>query len=46
MTLGLWTQMWGLAYGEFEGSPRQVYVLLFAGMSCYVIGASLVANIW
>jgi hypothetical protein len=45
ITGGLWTQMWGLIYGEFEGSPKSAYFLLGGGMICYIIGAFLIANI-
>jgi hypothetical protein len=45
ITAGFWTQMWGLVYGEFEGSPRRAYVLLGAGVLCYLIGAFVIANI-
>lgn len=43
-TAGLWTSMWGLAYGEFKGSRKSAYVLLAAGMLCYLVGAFLIAN--
>jgi glucose uptake protein GlcU len=45
ITGGLWTQMWGLIFGEFEGSPKSAYFLLGGGMICYIIGAFLIANI-
>lgn len=45
ITMGLWTQMWGLVYGEFEGSPKKAYVLLAAGVLSYIIGAMIIANI-
>lgn len=44
-TAGLWTTLWGLAYGEFKGSPRHAYVLLVMSMLCYMIGAILIANL-
>jgi hypothetical protein len=44
-TAGLWTSMWGLAYGEFKGSRKSAYVLLAGGMLCYLVGAYLIANI-
>lgn len=43
-TAGLWTTMWGLVYGEFEGTPKHAYVLLAGAMVCYLIGAVLIAN--
>ena len=43
-TAGLWTTMWGLVYGEFEGSPKYAYVLLAGAMVSYFIGAFLIAS--
>ncbi len=45
ITAGLWTQMWGLVYGEFKGSPKKAYVLLGLGVIFYMIGASIISNI-
>jgi hypothetical protein len=45
ITAGLWTQLWGLLFGEFAGSPRRAYVFLGGGMLCYILGASIIANI-
>lgn len=45
MTSGFWTQMWGLAYGEFEGAPKKAYAFLFSGIACYVLGAYFIANL-
>jgi len=45
MTSGFWTQMWGLASGEFEGAPKKAYIFLFSGVSCYVLGAYFIANL-
>lgn len=45
ITAGLWTQMWGLVYGEFKGSPRRTYVYLFSGILCYLIGAFVISNV-
>lgn len=39
LTSGLWTQLWGLAYGEFRGAPVSAYVYQFASFACYVAGA-------
>lgn len=39
LTCGLWTQLWGLAYGEFRGAPARAYVYQFASFACYVAGA-------
>lgn len=45
VTSGLWTQIWGLVYGEFKGAPRISYLLLGAGVLCYITGAFIIANI-
>lgn len=42
MTAGLWTQLWGLAYGEFKGAPRRSYIALVAAVLCYFAGAFIV----
>jgi hypothetical protein len=44
ITGGLWTQMWGLAYGEFKGSPRIAYVLLVAGLLSYLAGVFIISS--
>jgi len=41
---GLWTQLWGLAYGEFKGSPRRAYVALFFAIVLYLIGVAIIAG--
>lgn len=41
---GLWTQLWGLAYGEFKGSPRRAYVALFVAIVLYLIGVAIIAG--
>lgn len=41
VTMGLWTQFWGLVYGEFKGASRRAYILLFAGIALYLLGAYL-----
>jgi glucose uptake protein GlcU len=43
VTSGLWTQIWGLVYGEFKGSPRLGYLLLFGGFLSYVIGVVFIS---
>jgi hypothetical protein len=43
ITSGLWTQLWGLKYGEFKDSPPRAYVALFGGVGLY-IGAYLIAS--
>jgi glucose uptake protein GlcU len=42
MTAGLWTQLWGLVYGEFKGAPRKSYFALVAAVLCYFAGAYIV----
>lgn len=39
LTCGLWTQLWGLRYGEFRGAPMSAYVLQFSSFACYILGA-------
>ncbi len=46
ITSGLWTQMWGLVYGEFRGSPKKTYVYLFSGILCYLVGAFVISNVF
>lgn len=43
VTANLWTQLWGLAYGEFRGASRRVYAALAGAILFYLIGAYLVA---
>ena len=43
LTSALWTQLWGLGYGEFKGAPKSAYVYLFLSFACYVAGACCVA---
>lgn len=45
VTSGLWTQMWGLLFGEFKGAPRRAYLLLGGGVLCYITGAFIISNI-
>jgi hypothetical protein len=44
LTGGLWTQMWGLVYGEFKGASRQAYAALGLSILLYLIGAAVVVN--
>jgi hypothetical protein len=44
-TAGLWTQLWGLIYGEFKGAPKKSYLLLGGGVVCYLLGALIIANL-
>lgn len=43
LTSGLWTQLWGLKYGEFKGAPVSAYVYLFLSFACYVAGACCIS---
>jgi hypothetical protein len=43
VTSGLWTQAWGLIYGEFKGSSRRTYIALFTGLGLYLVGAYIIA---
>lgn len=45
VTSGLWTQMWGLLFGEFEGAPGKAYLLLVSGVLCYIAGAFIISNL-
>ncbi|KAA3646711.1 MAG: hypothetical protein DWQ07_10930 [Chloroflexi bacterium] len=44
LTGGLWVQFWGIAYGEYKGSPRRVYILLSIGILLYFVGAYIIAS--
>lgn len=44
ITSGLWTQMWGLVYGEFRGSPPKAYAALFGGVVLYIIGGYMITT--
>ena len=44
ITAGLWTQVWGLVYGEFKGSPTKAYLALFAAFGFYIVGAYVIAS--
>jgi hypothetical protein len=41
---GFWALFWGLAYGEFKGSPSKVYLMLALAIIFYLLGAVLVAS--
>jgi glucose uptake protein GlcU len=45
MTCGLWTQLWGLAYGEFKSAPRKAYWFLAASFLAYLAGAYIISNL-
>jgi hypothetical protein len=44
ITSGLWTQMWGIVYGELKGSPLRAYIALISGVILYVVGAYIIAT--
>lgn len=46
MTSGLWTQLWGLGYGEFKGAPAKAYWYLVASVLAYLSGALIISNIF
>jgi len=43
LTAGLWTQLWGIKYGEFKGAPRKSYFFQAGGFACYILGAFFIA---
>ena len=45
LTGGLWTQMWGLKFGEFKGAPKKAYWFLGVGILCYLLGSFTISNI-
>jgi hypothetical protein len=44
LTMGMWTQVWGIVFGEFKGSPKKVYVFLFTAIGFYILGGYIVAS--
>jgi hypothetical protein len=44
LTGSLWTQMWGLVYGEFRGASRRAYTALALSIVLYLVGAAIVVN--
>jgi len=40
----LWTQIWGLVYGEFKGSPVKGYILLIFGFLTYLLGVFIISS--
>lgn len=45
LTSGLWTQVWGLIYGEFRGAPRTAYIFLFLAIILYLGGAFVIGRV-
>ncbi len=43
VTFGLWTQFWGIIYGEFKGAAQRAYFALGLAVFLYLLGAWLVA---
>jgi hypothetical protein len=41
---GFWALFWGLAYGEFKGSPVRVYLMLALAIIFYLLGAVLISS--
>lgn len=39
LTAGLWTQLWGIKYGEFKGSSVKTYIFQISSFACYILGA-------
>lgn len=46
MTSGLWTQLWGLVYGEYKGAPAKAYWYLAASVFSYTAGAFIISSIF
>lgn len=44
LTMGMWTQIWGIVFGEFKGSPKKVYLFLFSAIGLYILGGYIVAS--
>jgi hypothetical protein len=44
LSSNLVTQMWGIVYGEFKGSPKQAYYYLGGALSLYIVGAYIIAQ--
>ena len=38
-----WSYIWGLIYGEFKGTSKKTYVILFGGMLLFVAGVVLLS---
>ena len=45
ITSSLWTQVWGLAYGEFKNAPAKAFRLLVAGVICYLLGSAVISQV-
>ena len=44
LSAGLITQLWGIYFGEFKGSPRQAYYYLGGSIAMYILGAYIIAQ--
>jgi len=43
ITASLWTQLWGLVYGELRGAPCRAYLALFLSIAFYLLGTYVIA---
>ena len=43
LTSGVWTQIWGIKYGEFKGAPKKAYLFQACSFVCYILGAFIIA---
>ncbi|MGD9212456.1 MAG: hypothetical protein PVI90_16865 [Desulfobacteraceae bacterium] len=44
LSSNLITQIWGIVFGEFKGSPRKTYYYLGGALCLYIIGAYIIAQ--
>ncbi|HUF36982.1 MAG TPA: hypothetical protein VMN57_00535 [Anaerolineales bacterium] len=44
LTGGLWTQLWGLVYGEFRGVDRRALLALGLSILLYLVGSAVVVH--
>ena len=43
LTAGVWTQLWGIKYGEFRGAPKKAYLFQACSFACYILGAFFIS---
>ncbi|MFW5992177.1 MAG: hypothetical protein ACOCQN_03200 [Halanaerobiaceae bacterium] len=43
-TMALWGTFWGLVHGEFKGSSRRVYLLIFSAIALFVVGTYILSR--
>lgn len=41
---GMWSYLWGLLYGEFQGASKRTYEILGAGICLYIIGVLIMTG--